>query len=152
MCVVNKARRFLAVLVMVVVLVCMTGTIAYAEDDGGGDTGVTEYITSGLMKDQFNNLLSEINGESGFGADVQNNAILAPGSTLRKVWTENEGILEKMYGVVFSIALSLSVAFFVVNMIREMQEGRWTVDSLIKSGIMLIAAAALMAYGYDLHA
>ena len=62
MCVVNNARRFLAVLVMVVVLVCMTGTIAYAEDDGGGDTGVTEYITSGLMKDQFNNLLSEING------------------------------------------------------------------------------------------
>lgn len=111
MCVVNKTRRFLAILVTVVTLVCMTGTIAYAEDDGGGDTGVTEYITSGLMKDQFNNLLSEINGESGFGADVQNNAILAPGSTLRKVWIDNEGILEKMYGVVFSIALSLSVAF-----------------------------------------
>ena len=151
MCVVNKARRFLAVLVMVVALVCMTGTIAYADDnENGGDTGVTEYITSGLMKDQFNNLLSEINGESGFGADIQNNAILAPGSTLRKVWIDNEAVLEKMYGVVFSIALSLSVAFFVVNMIREAQEGRWTADAFIKSGIMLIAAAALMAYGYDL--
>lgn len=150
MCVVNKTRRFLAILVTVVTLVCMTGTIAYAEDDGGGDTGVTEYITSGALKDPFNNLLSEINGESGFGTDVADNAIFAPNSTLRKVWINNQGLIEKLYGVVFSFAMALTVAFFVVNLIRELQEGRWTADALIKSGIMLIAVTALMAYGYDL--
>lgn len=111
---------------------------------------MTEYITSGALKDPFNNLLSEINGESGFGADVADNAIFAPNSTLRKVWIDNQGLIEKLYGVVFSFAMALTVAFFVVNLIRELQEGRWTADALIKSGIMLIAVTALMAYGYDL--
>lgn len=145
-------KRLLICLMIVLTTVLAFSVTAYADDDNNNNAnnGKVEYVTSGALKDQLNDALNDLTGTSGFGANVRANAILASGSTLRKVWIDNQNLIKQIYNGFFAVGMSLSVAYFFVYLTHETTAGHWSTDSLIRALMMLVAAVGLMANGYKL--
>lgn len=145
------AKRAMVILIALLMALCMFSTTAYADDTGEDTSQEVEYITNkGWFKEGVNGMLNDLNGNKGMNADIEANAIFAPGSSLRNIWIENQDVLKKMYNIVFGYGLALSLVFFILYLTREASEGRWNIDIFVKACIMLIVSAWIMAHGFDL--
>lgn len=145
------AKRAMVVLIALLMALCMFSTTAYADDTGEDTSQEVEYITNkGWFKEGVNGMLNDLNGNKGMNADIEANAIFAPGSSLRNIWIENQDVLKKMYNIVFGYGLALSLVFFILYLTREASEGRWNIDIFVKACIMLVVSAWIMAHGFDL--
>lgn len=145
------AKRAMVILIALLMALCMFSTTAYADDTGEETSQEVEYITNkGFLKELVNGMLNDLNGNKGMNADIEANAIFAPGSSLRNIWIENQDVLKKMYNIVFGYGLALSLVFFILYLTREASEGRWNIDIFIKACIMLVVSAWIMAHGFDL--
>ena len=145
------AKRAMVILIALLMALCMFSTTAYADDTGEDTSQEVEYITNkGWFKEGVNGMLNDLNGNKGMNADIEANAIFAPGSSLRNIWIENQDVLKKMYNIVFGYGLALSLVFFILYLTREASEGRWNIDIFVKACIMLVVSAWIMAHGFDL--
>lgn len=145
------AKRAMVILIALLTTLCMFSTTAYADDTGEDTSQEVEYITNkGWFKEGVNGMLNDLNGNKGMNADIEANAIFAPGSSLRNIWIENQDVLKKMYNIVFGYGLALSLVFFILYLTREASEGRWNIDIFVKACIMLVVSAWIMAHGFDL--
>lgn len=151
------ARRAIVMLIAILMAACMFSTTAYAADDANNNTESVEYITvgdnsfpTGLLKTILNFMLNSINGTAGGNANVEANAIMAPGSTLRQVWIQNEAILKQFYDIIFAVGLSLTLIYFIVHIQKESYEGRGTPEIYVRACIKLFMVCLLMANGFDL--
>lgn len=145
------AKRAMVILIALLMALCMFSTTAYADDTGEDTSQEVEYITNkGWFKEGVNGMLNDLNGNKGVNADIEANAIFAPGSSLRNIWIENQDVLKKMYNIVFGYGLALSLVFFILYLTREASEGRWNIDIFVKACIMLVVSAWIMAHGFDL--
>lgn len=145
------AKRAMVILISLLLALCMFSTTAYADDTGEETSQEVEYITNkGWFKEGVNGMLNDLNGNKGMNADIEANAIFAPGSSLRNIWIENQDVLKKMYNIVFGYGLALSLVFFILYLTREASEGRWNIDIFVKACIMLVVSAWIMAHGFDL--
>lgn len=145
------AKRAMVILIALLMALCMFSTTAYADDTGEDTSQEVEYITNkGWFKEGVNGMLNDLNGNKGMNADIEANAIFAPGSSLRNIWIENQDVLKKMYNIVFGYGLALSLVFFILYLTRETSEGRWNIDIFVKACIMLVVSAWIMAHGFDL--
>lgn len=145
------AKRAMVILIALLMALCMFSTTAYADDTGEDTSQEVEYITNkGWFKEGVNGMLNDLNGNKGMNADIEANAIFAPGSLLRNIWIENQDVLKKMYNIVFGYGLALSLVFFILYLTREASEGRWNIDIFVKACIMLVVSAWIMAHGFDL--
>lgn len=145
------AKRAMIILIALLMALCMFSTTAYADDTGEETSQEVEYITNkGWFKEGVNGMLNDLNGNKGMNADIEANAIFAPGSSLRNIWIENQDVLKKMYNIVFGYGLALSLVFFILYLTREASEGRWNIDIFVKACIMLVVSAWIMAHGFDL--
>ena len=145
------AKRAMIILYALLMALCMFSTTAYADDTGEDTSQEVEYITNkGWFKEGVNGMLNDLNGNKGMNADIEANAIFAPGSSLRNIWIENQDVLKKMYNIVFGYGLALSLVFFILYLTREASEGRWNIDIFVKACIMLVVSAWIMAHGFDL--
>lgn len=145
------AKRAMIILIALLMALCMFSTTAYADDTGEDTSQEVEYITNkGWFKEGVNGMLNDLNGNKGMNADIEANAIFAPGSSLRNIWIENQDVLKKMYNIVFGYGLALSLVFFILYLTREASEGRWNIDIFVKACIMLVVSAWIMAHGFDL--
>lgn len=145
------AKRAMVILISILMALCMFSTTAYADDTGEDTSQEVEYITNkGAFKEIVNGMLNDMSGNKGMNADIEANAIFAPGSSLRTVWIENQDTLKKMYNIVFGYGLALSLVFFILYLTREASEGRWNIDIFVKACIMLVVSAWIMAHGFDL--
>lgn len=144
-------KRLLICLMIVLTTSLIFSITAYADDDNNNaNNGKIEYVTSGRLKEQLNDALNDLAGNTGFGANVKANAVLASGSTLRKVWIDNQDKIKELYNAFLSVGMSLSFAYFIVFLIRETSASNWNMNGFIRATMMLIAAVGLMANGYDL--
>lgn len=145
------AKRAMIILMALLMALCMFSTTAYADDTGEDTSQEVEYITNkGWFKEGVNGMLNDLNGNKGMNADIEANAIFAPGSSLRNIWIENQDVLKKMYNIVFGYGLALSLVFFILYLTGEASEGRWNIDIFVKACIMLVVSAWIMAHGFDL--
>lgn len=145
------AKRAMVILIALLMALCMFSTTAYADDTGEDTSQEVDYITNkGWFKEGVNGMLNDLNGNKGMNADIEANAIFAPGSSLRNIWIENQDVLKKMYNIVFGYGLALSLVFFILYLTREASEGRWNIDIFVKACIMLVVSAWIMAHGFDL--
>lgn len=145
------AKRAMIILIALLMALCMFSTTVYADDTGEDTSQEVEYITNkGWFKEGVNGMLNDLNGNKGMNADIEANAIFAPGSSLRNIWIENQDVLKKMYNIVFGYGLALSLVFFILYLTREASEGRWNIDIFVKACIMLVVSAWIMAHGFDL--
>lgn len=145
------AKRAMVILIALLMALCMFSTTAYADDTGEDTSQEVEYITNkGWFKEGVNGMLNDLNGNKGMNADIEANAIFAPGSSLRNIWIENQDVLKKMYNIVFGYGLALSLVFFILYLTREASEGRWNIDIFVKACIMLVVSTWIMAHGFDL--
>jgi len=145
------AKRAMVILIALLMALCIFSTTAYADDTGEDTSQEVEYITNkGWFKEGVNGMLNDLNGNKGMNADIEANAIFAPGSSLRNIWIENQDVLKKMYNIVFGYGLALSLVFFILYLTREASEGRWNIDIFVKACIMLVVSAWIMAHGFDL--
>jgi len=145
------AKRAMVILIALLMALCMFSTTAYADDTGEETSQEVEYITNkGFLKELVNGMLNDLNGNKGMNADIEANAIFAPGSSLRNIWIENQDVLKKMYNIVFGYGLALSLVFFILYLTREASEGRWNIDIFFRACIMLVVSAWVMAHGFDL--
>lgn len=124
-------------------------TMAYAED---GEPGKTK----GFFAPVFDAYLEDIFGDHTFNDKFYNNILLItqednPTGT-GAVWDGlvSSNTIKTLYDIVFSIGASITIAYFLVYLMKESAEGRWNTDTLIRAFIMLIAALWLMANSYDL--
>lgn len=146
-------QRAMVIVVALLMAMCMFATTAYADDDNDNDDGSIEYITVGdnsILKDIVNAELNGLNSTSGLNASVEANAIMAPGSTLRQVWIMNQGTLQGFYNIIFGVGMGMTIAYFLIYLQKELAEGRWTTDALVRACVMLVAVCWLMANGFDL--
>lgn len=150
-------QRAMVILVALLMAMCMFATTAYADDGGGADDGSVEYITVGddtqpvkFLRGIVNAELNGLNSTSGLNASVEANAIMAPGSTLRQVWIMNQNLLQGFYNIIFGVGMGMTIAYFLIYLQRELAEGRWTTDALVRACVMLVAVCWIMANGFDL--
>ena len=138
------AKRAMVILISMLMALCMFSTTAYADDTGEDTSQEVEYITNkGAFKEIVNGMLNDMSGNKGMNADIEANAIFAPGSSLRTVCIDNQDTLKKMYNIVFGYGLALSLVFFILYLTREASEGRWNIDIFVKACIMLVVQSPI---------
>ena len=158
----KRIKRVVAMIAALLTIFCMVSgvTVAYAADEdateagrgqqmidaGGGE--ITKFIAKCIA--QVIDGVDAVDKDSATG--VLNEAIMSSDSGLRKIWEGviNDGSLKGFYDVIFSLGASLTIAYFLIYLMREITESRFNPDALVKACIMLVAALYLMANGFDL--
>ena len=150
-------QRAIIIFVTALMVMCMFSTTAYAADEADEGSGQTEYITVGdnapptaQLRSALNYILNSMNGNIGGNANIEANAIMAPQSTLWKVWNDNEDNLKQFYDIIFAVGVNLTLMYFLVYLQKEVAEGRVTMDTLAKACVKLLMVFWLMMYGFDI--
>lgn len=152
------AQRAIAIMIALFMAVCLFTTTAYADDTGNaGNNGDVEYVTVGgdfplmkLLRGFVNLELNGINSTSGLNSDIEKNAIMAPGSSLRQVWETNEDTLRSFYNIIFGVGVAMMIIYFLLHVQKEAIENRGSSDVYARACIILLAACWVMANGFDL--
>lgn len=149
---VSAAKRIFLCLAAILLAFCMCCTIAYAEETGDDTTGTSEEgpVTQGMFAGIMSAEINGIEGLHSFSQSVAGNAILGENSTLRNLWIAHQGDINNLYNVVLSIGLSLTAAYFMVHILREMTDGRANLEGIIKPFIYFVVAVLIMSHGMEI--
>lgn len=150
----TKMMKLLACLAVICTFWSVIPTVAYAAEEAEATGRGQQIIDSGGAFAEviagMVNTADELDKNS--VAVGLNDAILSSESGLRKIWdgVVNNGTLKKYYDIILSIGISLNFAYFLVFLMREMTEGHFNPDALIKSLIMLVAGIYLISNSFQL--